>query len=136
MPSNRHVAVWIDHREARIFHIDADALDERTMRAPTHHVHRHEKGASAEHNHPDDLHHFFKAVAHELQGAERILIVGPSTAKLQFIGYAHKHDPHLAQHIAGVETVDHPTDGQLVAYAKHYFIADDRRQGEHVESTR
>ena len=82
MPSNRHVAVWIDHREARIFHIDADALDERTMRAPTHHVHRHEKGASAEHNHPDDLHHFFKAVAHELQGAERILIVGPSTCKI------------------------------------------------------
>jgi hypothetical protein len=28
--------------------------------------------------------------------------------------------------IAGVETVDHPSDGQLVAFARHYFKAEDR----------
>jgi hypothetical protein len=28
--------------------------------------------------------------------------------------------------IVGVETVDHPSDGQLVAHARHYFKADDR----------
>jgi hypothetical protein len=28
--------------------------------------------------------------------------------------------------IAGVETVDHPSDGQLVAFARYYFKAEDR----------
>ena len=127
--THRHVAVWIDHQEARVFHIDAATVDEKTLRAPTHHVHRHPKGPTAEHNHPDDAHHFFRAVARELEGAESVLVVGPSTAKLQFIRYAHKHDPSLEPRIVGVETVDHPTDRQLVAYAKHYFAIDDRKPG-------
>jgi stalled ribosome rescue protein Dom34 len=129
MISNRHVAVWIDHDEARIFHVDAESFDEKTLHAPTHHIHRHPKGLAADRNHPEDAHHFFKAVAHELEAAERVLIVGPSTAKLQFIRYAYKHDPKLEPRIIGVETVDHPTDRQLVAYSKRYFAADDRMQG-------
>ena len=129
MSSNRHVVVWIDHQEARIFHVDAKSLDEKAVRAPTHHVHRHPKGPTAEHNHPDDMHQFFLAVARQLEGAERILVVGPGTAKLQLLRYGYKHDPSLEPRIVGVETVDHPTDNQIVAYAKHYFAADDRMQG-------
>jgi hypothetical protein len=56
-------------------------------------------------------------------------VVGPSTAKLQFIHYAYKRDHTLEPRIVGVETVDHPTDGQLIAYSKRYFAADDRMQG-------
>jgi stalled ribosome rescue protein Dom34 len=127
MTSNRHVAVWLDHDEARIFHVDAKTLDEKTLHAPTHHVHRHPK--AEDRDHPDDAHHFFQAVARELQGAERVLVAGPSTAKLHFIRYAFQHDRTLEPRIVGVETVDHPTDRQLVAYAKQYFTADDRMQG-------
>ena len=123
-----HVTVWIDHAEARIFHIDGEA-DETTVTAPAHHVHRHPKGPTAEHNHPDDVHRFFRDVAKELEGVERILVVGPSTAKLQFIRYAIKEDRSLEPRIVGVETVDHPTDRQLIAYSKRYFAADDRMQG-------
>jgi hypothetical protein len=43
-------------------------------------------------------------------------VVGPSTAKLQFIRYAAKKDRTLEPRIVGVETVDHPTDRQLGAY--------------------
>ena len=70
-------------------------------------------------------------MARELEGAERVLIVGPSTAKLQFVRHAHKHDPALEPRIVGVETVDHPTDRQLVAYSKRYFALDERVQGRH-----
>ncbi len=129
MSSHRHVTVWIDHSEARIFHVDSTMLDERTLLAPTHHVHRHPKGPTAEHNHPDDAHRFFQAVAHELEGAERVLVVGPSTAKLQFIRYAFKHDRSFEPRLVGIETVDHPTDRQLVAYSKKYFSAEDRMEG-------
>jgi stalled ribosome rescue protein Dom34 len=129
MHSHRHVTVWIDHSEARIFHIDAEKLDEKTLMAPTHHLHRHPKGPTAEHNHPDDARRFFRAVAHALRDAERVLVLGPSTAKLQFIRYACKDDVSLEPRLIGVETVDHPTDRQLVAYSKKYFAADDRLQG-------
>jgi hypothetical protein len=129
MTSNRHVTVWIDHDEARIFHVDADTFSEQTVRAPNRHVHRHPKGSSAENRHPADAHQFFGAVLGELEGAERVLVVGPSTAKLQFIHYAYKRDHTLEPRIVGVETVDHPTDGQLIAYSKRYFAADDRMQG-------
>ena len=33
------------------------------------------------------------------------------------------------ERIIGVETVDHPSDGQMVAYARKYFLAADRLRG-------
>jgi hypothetical protein len=68
-------------------------------------------------------------VAHELEGAERVLVVGPSTAKLHFIRFASKDEPSLEPRLVGVETVDHPTDRELVAYSKQYFAADDAMLG-------
>jgi hypothetical protein len=52
---------------------------------------------------------------------------GPSTAKLQFERYLHEHDRALEVKIVGLETVDHPTDAQLVAYVKEYFDVPDPR---------
>jgi hypothetical protein len=40
----------------------------------------------------------------------------------------HHHDPALRQKLAGVETVDHPSDKQLVAHARRYFLATDRKK--------
>lgn len=117
----RHTVLWIDHQEARIFGVEGGKLDETTIRAPHRHIHRHPQGAPAEHNHPDDLHHFFRDVARGLDGAEQILIVGPSTAKVEFFRFTHKQEPALEPNIVGIETVDHPTDGQIVSYAKRYF---------------
>ena len=33
----------------------------------------------------------------------------------------NEHEHPIAAHIVGTETVDHPTDGQMVAFAKNYF---------------
>ena len=35
-------------------------------------------------------------------------------------------DPTLKKKVVGVETIDHPSDGQLVAHARKYFSAADR----------
>jgi stalled ribosome rescue protein Dom34 len=69
---------------------------------------------------------YYHQVAEALQGAGEILIVGPAQAKLQLLKHLHAHDPQLASRVVGVETVDHPSDGQLVAYARKYFHAKDR----------
>jgi hypothetical protein len=36
----------------------------------------------------------------------------------------------LFKRISGVETLDHPTDGALVAFARRYFKADDRMRSQ------
>jgi stalled ribosome rescue protein Dom34 len=118
----KHVAVWIDHKEARIFRIVLDEIEEMTVLAPLHNIHhKHPRGHEGDKEHPDDAKRFFHDVARVLDGAEEILIVGPSTAKLELIRYVHQHERALEPRIIGVETVDHPTDAQLVAYAKKYF---------------
>jgi stalled ribosome rescue protein Dom34 len=113
--------VWLDHREARIFGIDAEKLQAENVVASDHHFHRHPKGPGAEHEHPSDAAHFFKDLAAALRDAGAVLLVGPSTAKLQFLRFLAKHEPALEAKVVGVETVDHPSDRQLVAQARHYF---------------
>jgi stalled ribosome rescue protein Dom34 len=123
--SHRHVAVWIDHQEAKIFHVDREGADVSTIDAPHRHVRRHPT-VTAERSHPADAEHFFHEVARALEDAEEVLVVGPSTAKLELIKHLHKHDHTLVPKIVGVETVDHPTDGQLLKHVRAYFRAADR----------
>ena len=121
MSSHLKAAVWIDHHEARILHVDAAGFDEALLDAPSRHVHRHPLGAAEAHRHPDDLRRFLRDVADALRDADQILVVGPSTAKLQLLRHLHEHEPVMERRVLGVEAVDHPTDRQLVAYVKRYF---------------
>jgi hypothetical protein len=121
-----HAVIWIDHREARIFHVRPDATDETTVLAPQHHIHRHPKGHGEAKEHPDDAHRFFTGVAHAVQGVDALLIVGPASAKLEFFKWVQTHDRALESAVVGIESADHPTDGEIVARAKTYFKASDR----------
>lgn len=63
------------------------------------------------------MHEVVEAVA----SANEILIVGPSSAKLELMKHMVKHDANIASKVVGIETVDHPSDAQLLAYAKKSF---------------
>jgi hypothetical protein len=129
MTSHVHAALWLDHHEAKIFHVDREGFDESKIRAPAQHLHlhRHPKGPGEPPEHPEDRARFFKEVARALADSEELLIVGPSTAKLQFFRYLHEHDRTLESKVIGLETVDHPTNAQLVAYIKQYFLVSEPR---------
>jgi stalled ribosome rescue protein Dom34 len=121
-----HAVVWIDHKEARIFHIRSEAVDESTILSPQHHVHRHPKGRGEPREHSDDTHHFFDHVARELDEVDAVLIVGPASAKLEFFKFVQQKHRPLESKIVGIETADHPTGGEIVARARSYFKASDR----------
>jgi stalled ribosome rescue protein Dom34 len=121
-----HAVVWIDHQEARVFHVHPDATDETTILAPQHHIHRHPKGRGEAREHPDDARRFFGEVARALEGTDALLIVGPSSAKLDLFRYMHESERGLESKVVGIETADHPTDGQIVARARNYFKTSDR----------
>lgn len=119
---NKHQrVVWIDHHEARVFGVNDDMFDEAKVLAPTRHLARHPKPATHEHEHPEDMHRFLRDVAASLDTAGSVLIVGPSTAKLELLRHLDKEAHATEAKVIGIETVDHPTDAQLVAYARRYF---------------
>ena len=116
------VAVWIDHQEAKIYRIEPEGFEISKVLAPHHHVKR---KAQEQGKHMDE-HGFFHEVAETLRGASALLIVGPASAKLDFIRHLQRHEHALEAKVRGVETLDHPTDAQLVAYVRHYFKDKDR----------
>lgn len=119
-PTSNYAAVWFDHEEAKIFVLDP-AVDEQIVMAPQHFHPRHPRGRGDPSNHPDDAKRFFHTVARALDHVGELLVMGPSSAKHEFVSYVRTHERALERRIVGVETVDHPTDPQLAAYAKHYF---------------
>ncbi len=121
---NRHAAVWLDHHDAKIFHVDDEGFDVTTLHAPHRHVRRHP--SEAEHDHPAEAQKYYHDVAKALEDAEEVLIVGPANAKLELVKHIHAHHHALVPKIVGLETVDHPTDGQFIAYVRRYFRAADR----------
>ena len=118
---HHHAAVWIDHNEARLFHATASTFDETVIESPKAHTQLHRKSGSDDGQRATEDQKYYRAVAQALAEAEDVLILGPATAKLELIKYAHRHDPALGAKIIGVETVDHPTDRQLAAYIRRYF---------------
>lgn len=123
--ATHHAAVWLDHNEARIFHTTPTTFDEVVVESPKAHTQLHRKAGSDDGHRATEDQGYYREVAQALADAGDVLVLGPATAKLELIKYAHRHDPKLAAKIVGVETVDHPTDRQLAAYIRHYFkVAD------------
>ncbi len=121
-----HAVIWIDHREARIFHFGPEDVERLVLHPdnPTRQVHLQANVIGNGHAAPD--HDFLHAVAQAVADAGAVLITGPAQTKSDLLHHIQRHDPQLKKIIVGVEAVDHPSDGQLVAHAKKYFAAKDR----------
>ncbi|HEU0187939.1 MAG TPA: translational machinery protein [Gallionellaceae bacterium] len=129
--SHYHAVVWIDHAEAHVMHISPDDVESSVVRPKNPHQKLHHKrgmdngGAVGSGRTPEDR-DFYHDVVGALKGAQEILIVGPANAKLNLVKHIHSHDAGMSNRVIGVESVDHPTDAQLVVYARKYFTAADR----------
>jgi stalled ribosome rescue protein Dom34 len=124
-PGHIHAAVWIDHHEAKIFRFDSEVSE------ATHHIvrdevspaHLHHKANSIGSGHVPVNHAYLEKVASDISDAKAILIVGPSSAKHEFYKHLEQHHHALLNRIVGVETMDHPGDGPLLAHAAQSFRA-------------
>lgn len=121
-----HAVVWLDHSEAHVMHFTAENVEKSVVHPTKPHAHLHAKSGSVGAGRQAEDKAYYHGVVEALKGSQEILVVGPAQAKLQLIKHIHAHDQGMADKIVGVETVDHPTDGQLVAYARKYFVARDR----------
>jgi len=118
----QHLAVWMDGEEARVFHVRKKGFNEATVHSPKHRVHRNPKDdLTRTGTRPEGEHDFFRELAGTLEHADRILVLGPSTTKLFFLRYLQQSAPELEARIIGLETADHPSDGQMAAHVRRYF---------------
>ena len=126
MPGHFHAVVWIDHKQARIFHFNVDEADRSVICDHiVRDIHPREKrtGHRIHDNKP-----FFEDVAKAIADAGAILIVGPAQEKDDFAKFLTDNERHPAirTHVEGVEKADHPTDGELLDHARRYAKAADR----------
>ena len=117
-----HAVVWTDHHNARALRFDAEHVQAQKVRASSHYTRQHHSGVRTEHE-------FFGEVCDAVKDIQEVLVTGSRTALADFRHYVEKHRPHVAPHIVSYEIVDEPTEPQLVALARRYFLKVDRMRG-------
>jgi hypothetical protein len=112
--------VWIDHTKAQVIHFDMDAAESESLKTHSTHPHTHQRHGDS---HSDDSNtRFFNDIADVLKNCAQILVVGPAKEKTAFVAHLTTHVPAVAEKIKAVETVDHPSNGELLAHARKYFV--------------
>ena len=125
MSDHFHAVVWIDHSRARIFHFNVEEADKSVIR-PDHAVRDIHHGQKRTGHRVAEDRDFFDAVASAIADAGAILILGPANEKDAFAKYLAEKHPVIRTHVEGVELADHPTDGELLDFARRYVKAADR----------
>lgn len=121
MPTHFHAIVWIDHSQAKVFHIGLLGEDEMVLHPhlPTRHLHH--KANSIGSGHAGFDKEFFAQVMNAISDAGEILIIGPAGAKTELAKFLREQHAKIGERIVAVEAADHPSDAQIVAYAQRYF---------------
>ena len=127
MTTHFHAIVWIDHSQAKIFHIGLSGENEVIVHPhlPTKHLHHKANSIGSGNAAPDK--EFLAQVMNAISDAGEILIIGPASAKTEFAKYLREQHSKIGDRIVAVEAADHPSDGEIVAYAKHHFKIDPAR---------
>ncbi len=114
-----HAVIWLDHRDARVFHFNRDAIEKLVIHAdhPNHHV-KHSAASAT------DNRDYFEQIIKAIGSSFAILVTGPGSAKTEFIRYIETHKADMLANIVGTATVDHPSDKELVAFARQRFSRD------------
>lgn len=126
MSSHHHAIVWIDHHEARVLHFGRDEADRVVVHPKRAHQNIHHKANTIGSGHalPDNA--YLGEVTKAMEDAQEILVTGPANAKTELVRFLETHFPQVKKKVLGVETLDHPTDGQLLDHARRFFRAADR----------
>lgn len=130
MTNHHHALVWIDHQTARIFRFNDDVNEVVVVHSTHAHEHLHHKANSVDSGHAPVDKQFLEGVAAAIAHSGAILIVGPASAKTELHTHLKDAHPGIAAKISAVETLDHPSDGQLLAHARKFFRADDRMRSQ------
>jgi stalled ribosome rescue protein Dom34 len=115
--SFQHAIVWLDQTEAHVIHFTRDDAETDIIKTSS----QHQKSGVVSNNRAEPDYTYMDDVIAVLADAREILVVGPGMEKLAFMRHMSKSHAATADKVVSVETVDHPTDVQLLTYARKYF---------------
>ena len=127
--SLRHCIVWMDHFRATVIRFSNDSSEELEITSDIEDTQLHRKSGPQGSGHMGDDHGFFERLAREIETAPETLITGPGTAKVAFERFLRERFPLVFARIHGVETLDHPSSAELLAYGRRRFRAIDQLLG-------
>ena len=122
-----HAVALVDHHAAEVLQFGTEHVQE-------HKVHEHLKFTRQHGSEVRAEHEFFGHVCDALDGIDEVLVAGGHTSLADFRHYVDKHRPQTAKRIVGYEVVDHPSERQLVALARQFFVKYDKMVGIRVPS--
>lgn len=115
--STFHAVVWIDHSQAHVLMFDRAHVQAERIKSRSHHSHQ---GKHA------DTKSFFADIAKHLEGVHEVLLAGPGNARTEFRSWCEDHAKGTSHAIIDSVSSDHPSDAQLVAMARQYFVKFDK----------
>jgi stalled ribosome rescue protein Dom34 len=113
-----HAIVWIDHSEAHVLLFDREHVEAQRVKARSHLTLKHGKAGADT--------HFYDQVARALADVREVLVTGPGSAKNEWREHCRQHAPLVDKAVVDVVSSDHPSDAQLVAMARTYFLKFDQ----------
>jgi stalled ribosome rescue protein Dom34 len=120
--SLNHVIVWLDQAEAHVIHFNRETSESEVIKTASN---QHHKAGVEVSSQAADQSPYLNEIAAAIAEAPAVLIVGPGIEKMLFIKHLNKNHAEIADKVVGVESVDHPSDAQLLAYARKYFVKED-----------
>ncbi len=139
-----HAVVWLDRKEAHVLTFEQGEVDVQRIKSRYHHKapgghagshqQMHGRASAQGHHSPEGGHglvdpHYYHQIAQSLVGVKEILVTGPAQAKDEFRTHCAQHEPAIASAIVEVVPCDHPSDAQLAALARKYFVKYDHMHG-------
>jgi stalled ribosome rescue protein Dom34 len=108
--------VWLDHQEAKMFGLSSQGIQSHLLAKKNH-------GSKRGKDHHDGLMAFYRELADFLtQSASEVLLLGPGTAKTEFLHFLERHRFELLQQrVVGVKSVDHPSEKEILAESRAFF---------------
>jgi stalled ribosome rescue protein Dom34 len=125
MQGHYHAVIWIDHRQARILHFSMTDVDKLVVGPENPVRHLHHKANTIGSGHAPENQKFLEEVVRSVADAGAILVVGPAGEKNELVKHIKHSHPEMIIKIEGVESADHPSDQELVAYARRYLKSAD-----------
>lgn len=119
--THARAVLWLDHQDAHL--IDFTTTDHRVQLLSSPDAPRkvHHKAGGPGSGHIEPNREYFDDLADHVAAIGQVLVTGPGTAKVEFERFLTDRRPDARAHVIGVETLDHPSDGELLAFARTYF---------------
>ena len=119
--STFHAVVWMDHAEAHVLMFDREHVQGERVHSRSKHSHQGK--------HTDNK-AFYTEIVQALDGSHEVLLTGAGTARTEFKTWCDSHAKDCAHTIIENIPSDHPTDPQLIALAREYFVKFDKMAGD------